>query len=121
MHKFDLEERTAVFAEDIIQFCKPLPQIVITKPIILQLIRSSTSIAANYCEADCAETAKDFIHKIVICKKESRETRFWLRAIAKALPEKKDEAKIFWHEVNELIKIFSSIIIKSKSKIKSRR
>ena len=117
-HAFDLEERTAIYAEDIIGFCKLLPPTVINRPIISQLIRSGTSIAANYCEADCSETVKDFVHKMVICKKEAKETRFWLRAIAKAVPERKPETRELWQEGNELIKIFSTIIRKTKSKMR---
>ena len=56
--KFDLEERTAKFGEDIIDFAKKIPQSVITAPITTQLIKAGTSIGANYCEADCAETKK---------------------------------------------------------------
>ena len=67
---FDLEERTAKFGENIIDFCKNIPKNVITTPMINQLIKSGTSVGANYCEADCAESKKDFEHKIGICKKE---------------------------------------------------
>ena len=72
---YDLEERTAKFGEDIIAFTKELHKNVTTIDLIKQLIRSGTSVGANYCEADCAETKKDFEHKMGICKKESRETK----------------------------------------------
>ena len=65
--KFDLEERTALFGESVIKLCKKIKQDSITYPIINQLIRSATSIGANYMEADCAESKKDFNHKIGIC------------------------------------------------------
>lgn len=113
---FDLEERTAKFSENVIEFCKTIPQTVITTPIISQLIKAVTSIGANYCEADCAETKKDFEHKLGICKKESKESKYWMRMIAKAVPEVKDKSRILWQEANELNLIFSSIIKKSKSK-----
>lgn len=61
--KYDLEERTAKFSEKIINFAKKLPQNLITKSLISQLIRSGTSIGANYCEADEANSKKDFINK----------------------------------------------------------
>ena len=77
--KYDLEERTAKFGENIIQFAKNIPDSTITKPLISQLIRAGTSVGSNYCEADCAETRKDFVHKIGICKKEAKETKHWLR------------------------------------------
>ena len=72
---FDLEERTAIFDEKIIEFSKKLPKNIIKEPIIRQLIRAGTSIRANYCEADCAEIEKDFEHKIGISNKESKETK----------------------------------------------
>ena len=78
-------------------------------------MRSGTSIGANYMEADAAESKKDFRHKIAICKKESKETKHWLRMIAKANPNKRDECKILWGEAQELTLIFSSIL-SSKNK-----
>ncbi len=71
-------------------------------PLITQLVKAGTSVGANYSEADCAESKKDFEHKIGICKKESKESKHWLRMIAKAVPQLKDEAKIYWKEANEL-------------------
>lgn len=114
--KYDLEERTAKFAEEVIEFCKTIKETTITTPIIGQLIKATTSVGANYCEADCAETKKDFEHKLGICKKESKESKYWLRMIAKAVPEVKDKSRRLWQEANELNLIFSSIIKKSKSK-----
>jgi len=108
--KFDLEERTAKFGESIIKFCKKLPKNSVTLPIIDQLIRAGTSVGANYCEADDAESRKDFKHKIGICKKESRETKYWLRMIAVACEECKEEARINWKEAKELNLIFNAII-----------
>lgn len=115
--KFDLEDRTAKFAEEIIDFCKSVKPTIITTPIIGQLIKAGTSIGANYCEADCAESKKDFEHKLGICKKESKETKYWLRMMARAVPEVKEESKRLWQEANELNLIFSAIINKSRSKI----
>jgi len=114
--KYDLEERTAKFGEAIIDFAKKIPVNEITAPIIKQLVSAGTSVGANYCEADCAETKKDFEHKLGICKKESKETKYWLRITAKAVPALKDEARIHWKEANELNLIFSSIIKKSRIK-----
>lgn len=114
---YDLEERTAVFGENVIRFAKKLPENTATKPIISQLVKSSTSIGANYCEADDAESNKDFQHKIGICKKESRETKHWLRMIGIAVPELKTEARKLWIEAKELNLIFNAI--NNKLKIKS--
>ncbi len=112
---YDLEERTAKFGENVIEFCKIIPKTVLTIPIISQLIRSGTSVGSNYCEADCAESRKDFEHKLGICKKESKESKHWLRMTAKAVTELNQEAKVLWKEANELQLIFISIINKSKA------
>lgn len=112
---YDLEERTAVFGEMIIEFAKSLTKNAINNPLINQIIRSGTSIGANYMEADAAESKKDFNHKIAICKKESKETRHWLRMISKANPEKSEQCRGLWQEAHELLLIFSAIL-KSKNK-----
>jgi four helix bundle protein len=117
---YDLEERTARFGENIIDFSKTIPKHEITRPLISQLIRSGTSVGANYCEADCAESRKDFEHKLGICKKEAKETKHWLRMTAKAEPWLNKDAKILWKESNELQLIFISIIKKSKLNQKER-
>jgi len=109
---YDLEERTAKFGETVIAFTLKLPRNPITTPIITQLVRSSTSIGANYCEADGAESKKDFRHKIGICKKEAKETKHWLRMISTAIPQVKAEARILWQEAQELTLIFSAIFRK---------
>ncbi len=110
-----MEERTARFSEDIISFAKTIAKDEVTKPLIGQLVRSGTSIGANYMEADGAESKKDFAHKIAICKKESKETKHWLRMIAKADPDKNGECKKLWIEAKELTLIFSSILLPKKS------
>ena len=94
------------------KFSKRIPKNSITLPIINQLIKAGTSIGANYCEADGAESRKDFKHKIGICKKEAKETKHWLRMVATAVPEFKEKAKILWKEAQELTLIFSSILKK---------
>lgn len=110
MHEFDLEERTAKFGESVIRFTKLIRINEINKPLINQIIRSGTSIGANYLEADDSESTRDFIHKLSICKKESRETKHWLRMIAVANPELKNDARKLWKEVQELNLIFAAII-----------
>lgn len=111
---YDLEERTAKFGEDIIRFCKSAPKNSINLPIISQLVRSATSVGANYCEADDAESKMDFKHKIGICKKESRETKHWLRMLSIAEPSLKETIKTLWLEAKELNLIFNSINNKLK-------
>ena len=108
--KYDLEERTAVFGERIIDFAKSLPDDVINRELIRQLVKAGTSVGANYCEADGAESKKDFRHKIAICKKESKESRHWLRMIARANPDRRDDCRVLWSEAQELTLIFSSIL-----------
>ena len=108
--KYDLEERTAKFGEEIIDFVKTLRENSINSPLIKQIVRSSTSIGANYCEANNSSSKKDFRNKIFICKKEASETKHWLRMIARANQEKKNECKLLWKEANELTMIFSKIV-----------
>jgi four helix bundle protein len=107
--KYDLEERTALFAERVIDFAVELERNPITLPLISQLVRAATSIAANYCEADDAETKRDFRHKIGLCRKEARETKFWFRMIARAIPSSKQTARPLWRQAKELHLIFSKI------------
>lgn len=111
---YDLEERTARFGEDIIEFAKKIPRNVITASIIDQLVRAGTSVGSNYCEADCAESKKDFEHKLGICKKEAKETKHWLRMVVRAAPELEEEARRLWKEANELQLIFLTIVKKSR-------
>lgn len=113
--KFNLEERTARFGESIIRLCKKIRQDMINKSIIDQAIRSSTSIGANYCEANGASSKKDFKNKIHICKKETQETKHWLRMIVSANPEIKEECRGLWQEAQELTLIFGKIISSLKN------
>jgi four helix bundle protein len=107
--KFDLEERTAKFGETIISFCKTIPRDIITNPLITQIVRSGTSVGANYMEANGGNSKKDFRNKISICKKEIKETKHWLRMIAQAIPEKRSDCVKIWNEAQELTLIFSKI------------
>jgi four helix bundle protein len=111
---YDLEERTAVFGENIIDFVKILPMNIVNKSLISQVVRFATSIGANYMEADGAESKKDFRHKIALCKKESKETKHWMRMIARANKDKRDICKKLWAEAQELTLIFSSILSPKK-------
>jgi len=107
--RFDLEERTARFAEAIIRFAKQIPLSAVNKPLIDQLVRAGTSIGANYCEADDAETKPDFRHKIGLCRKEARETKYWLRLVARAEPQLAEPARQLWREAKELHLFFAAI------------
>jgi len=110
--KYDLVERTAKFGQEVILFAKSLPDNTINRPLISQFIRNSTSIGANYMEADCAESRKDFIHKIGICKKEAKEATHWSHMISVANPDKIVECRKLWQEAHELTLIFSAIVNK---------
>lgn len=109
-NKFDLEERTAKFAEDIVGLCRSIVLNDIIKPVVIQLIRSGTSVGANYCEANNASSSKDFKNKIFICKKEIRETRYWLRVLQKATDACSEKTKTLEQEAYELNLIFQKII-----------
>lgn len=107
---YDLEERTAKFGEQIILLCKNLHKDTISSPLISQIIRSATSIGANYMEANGASSKKDFQNKIFICKKEAQETKHWLRMLSVYFPDQKENLRTLWREVQELTLIFQKIV-----------
>ena len=110
---YDLEERTAHFAEILIKLCKSCSKNYITLPLLDQLIRSGTSIGANYYEANGASSRKDFKNKIFICKKEAKETQYWIRSLAVAIDDEKlkNEFRKLWQEAKELSMIFAKIAL----------
>ena len=112
--KYDLEERTARFGENIIEFARKLPRNEVTQRIISQLVGCGTAVGSNYCEADCAESNKDFIHKMSIANKEAKESKHFLRMAAKAAPEHALGARVLWKEAHELNMIFMTIVRKAK-------
>jgi four helix bundle protein len=116
--KFDLEDRTAKFGGEIVKFCKSLEKDLVMKPIANQLIRSGTSIGANYCEANNASSRKDFRNKIFICKKESQETKYWLKISSDCISEQqKENARKLWKECQELTMIFQKIVNSIDAKV----
>jgi four helix bundle protein len=114
--EFDLEERTATFSEQVIDFVHGLPKTVVTIPLIDQLVRSATSVGANYMEADSAPTKKDFCYKISLCRKEAKETFYWLRLLARAIPDRVSSCQKLGQEAKELTLIFSAIFRSSQNK-----
>ena len=108
--KFDLEERTLIFAKQIIIFCKKLPNNTINFKLIDQLIRSAGSIGANYREANDSLGKKDFIHRLRISRKESKETIFWLELVKEANKDISIDSLI--NECSQLRNILSAIIKK---------
>jgi len=109
-NNYDLEERTAKFGEDIIDFVKNIKKDSINDSSIRQLIKSATSIGANYCEANNASSKNDFRNKVYICKKETNETKYWLRILTRINPELKDTTRKLWQEAQELNLIFQKIV-----------
>ena len=107
---YDLEERCAQFSEALIVFLKTTPKNEITRPIINQLMRSGTSIGANYMEANQAASKKDFRNKACISRKEASETKYWLRLLATTQPELRARCQSLWKESHELTLIFSKIV-----------
>ena len=115
MKKYDLEERTLRFSKEIILLCKGLKITTINRNIVSQLLRSATSVGANYCEANGAVSKKDFANKIHICKKEAKESYYWL-SLLKDTAEETSIAKIEkdLKESKELLLIFSKIAYSSR-------
>jgi four helix bundle protein len=106
---YDLEERVAKFGESIISFCQSIKYNDINKPLTNQLVRSATSIGANYMEANQGCSMKDFKNKVRISQKESNESKYWLRMIAAANSDRKEECRKLWQEAHELTLIFAKI------------
>ena len=109
MQRFDLEERTLEFAKRIVHLAKSLKRDPVNDMLSGQVARSGTSPGANYREANETETKKDFNHKIMICRKEAKETEYWLILIIEANPELKARIDPLLQEARELVKIFASI------------
>jgi four helix bundle protein len=110
--KFDLEERTLVFAKEVREFIKILPKSVAHVEDGKQLVRSSGSVGANYIEANEALSKKDFVMRIKIARKEAKESRYWLQLLD--VPESlSDRHSALEQEANELLMILSAIIKKS--------
>lgn len=114
---YDLEARTMEFSGKLIIFCKDCPKDIVTMPLINQLIRSGTSVGANYREANGASSKKDFQNKVFICKKEAKETLYWLELIGKSIDngKLKEDCRILWQESKELILIFGKIASSTKN------
>jgi four helix bundle protein len=119
--KYDLEERTARFGESIIRFAKTVPENAVTRPLISQLVRAATSIGANTCEADEAISKKEFRQKLGHCRKESKETKHWLRMLATAAPEKAEDARRLWQEGKELHLIFCASMNTTEEQLRNER
>lgn len=113
--KYDLEERTLAFAEAVRASAKRLPRGVANLEDKKQLVRASGSIGANYIEANEALSKKDFFHRIKICRKEAKESGYWLKLVdVSGNPELEKERQKLINESVELMKIFGSILNKEE-------
>jgi four helix bundle protein len=106
-NKYDLEERTLNFSTNVVKYCYKVKQ-PLAKTVVEQLVRSATSIGANYCEANNAVSKQDFRSKIYIAKKEASETKYWLKLLA-TLGDSSDERAVLEKETQELIMILQKI------------
>ena len=111
-----MEERTRRFSVNVILLCKKIASNAVSAPLINQLVRAATSIGANYAEANGASSKSDFRNKIYICKKESIETRYWLKVIIDAGLERSENIESLLKESHELALIFSKIASTLNSK-----
>ena len=109
-NKYDLESRTAKFALEVRNFCKNVKKDIISLEYIKQLVRSSGSVGANYIEANESLSKKDFVMRVKICRKEAKESRYWLCLLESESQEKDALIK----ESTELTKIFGAILEKCK-------
>jgi len=112
---YNIRDRSFQFAERILNIIDLIPKTNLLQSIRIQLLKSGTSIGANIEEADGTISKPDFINKLVIARKEAKETKFWLKLISTKYVEKavlEDDIK----EVQEIINILSSIIYKTKAK-----
>ena len=109
---YDIRERLLLFAKRILEICKRLPRTPECNKIREQLGSAGSSIGANYEEADGAITKKDFVNKVVIARKEAKETRYWLRLISGVYIAEREIARDI-RESEEIINILSSILRKS--------
>jgi four helix bundle protein len=111
---YDLEERTFKFAKDVRIFTKKLKYSISNGEDAKQLIRSSGSVGANYIEANESLSKKDFLMRVKICRKEAKESAYWLRLIEEVNGiEVKNESVVLQQEAIELKKIFSTIVNKT--------
>ena len=111
--RYDLEERTFQFAKNVRLFIKTIPRTIANIEDGKQLVRSSGSVGANYIEANESLSPKDFKMRIKICRKEAKESIYWLKLIDASETQKENKARLI-NEATELMKIFSAIMRKGE-------
>ena len=113
--QYNLESRTSEFAKKVREFVKKLPRTISNIEDGKQVIRSSGSVGANYIEANESLSKKDFVMRVKICRKEAKETIYWLKlADVNNIINLENERKELIKEATELMKIFGSILEKCK-------
>jgi four helix bundle protein len=109
MTRTELEKQTKTFAISVIHFIDNLPKNKAGRIMSMQLLRSATSIGANYREATRAESRRDFVHKIAIVEKEAAESLYWIELFEEAMIGNPGQLKLLFHECNQLVAIFTRI------------
>ena len=112
--QYDLEERTLKFTKQVIKFVKHLPRTIANIEITKQLVRASGSVGANYIEASEALSKKDFVMRVKICRKEAKESRYWLKLTEINSEDAEKQRQLLIQEATELMKIFGAILEKTK-------
>lgn len=112
---FDLEGRTLTFSKEVIAFISVLPKTLANVEIMKQLVRSAGSVGANYIEANECLSKKDFSMRIKICRKEAKESRYWLELLQTKTEETINKKESLIQEAIELTKIFGAIVEKTKT------
>ena len=112
--QYDLEARTLTFAKAVIAFISAVPKTVANVEIVKQIVRSSGSVGANYIEANESLGKKDFAMRVRICRKEAKESRYWLDLIEVNGEDTKEKKQSLMNEATQLMKIFGSILEKVK-------
>ena len=113
--QYDLEDRTLNFTKNVIRLINEIPKSLANGEISRQLVRSAGSVGANYIEANESLSKKDFVMRIKICRKEAKESRYWLRLI-QCNDGIIDEQRKLVQESQELMKIFGAILEKTNPK-----
>ena len=107
--EYNLEKRTREFSKTILRLLKHLKINELNRNIISQLIKSATSVGANYCETNAASSKKDFTNKIFICRKEIQETKYWIEMLGEVEEKFKTQLRTIWQEAHKLTLIFNKI------------
>ncbi len=112
---YDIRERTFQFAVRVIQTVRRLPDDAATRVVAYQLVKAATSVGANVEEADGAESKRDFVHKMSIARKETRESRYWIRIVRASIAENEEWAAL-QQESEEIARILSAIIASTQKR-----